>query len=366
MRIKERYNNLPIFWKITIGSVIVFIIFLMFITLAQTFLFFDWFLDHKKKYGINLHIFEDIFESYGYLIIVVSILILIISILGALFISKILLKNISELTNTMEEIKREGRLDRRVKVSKSNDEISKLCVLFNSLMDDLESSFNRERRFVQDASHELKTPLTIIKGHLSLLNRWGKDDREVLDKSIKASTEEVDRLINLVKTLLDISNLDKVNEKISGNCYNKEVVEGILNDFSILNKNYNITCNYNKIKEFPMKDIHLKQILIILLDNAIKYSGENKEINISFTESYEYKIVTVTDNGIGIPEEDIPLLFDRFYRVDKSRNSKTGGNGLGLSIAKRLAIIYGGDIGVKSKVSVGTSFRVVIPKNSPF
>lgn len=360
--IKEKYKNLPIFWKITLGSIIIFMIFLLFITIAQATVFFDWFFDHKKKYGIDLRIFEDIFESYGYLIIITTILGLIISIIGGLIISRILLGNIRELTNTMKEIKEEGKLDRRVKISNSNDEISKLGIVFNSLMDDVENSFNRERRFVQDASHELRTPLTIIKGHLSLLNRWGKDDREVLNKSIKASSEEVDRLIVLVKTLLDISKLDKVDEKIEGNCSIREVIDSVLSDFSLVNKDYNITYNYNGVTLFPMKDSHIKQLLIILIDNAIKYSKDKKDIKIEFKNEYGYSILTVEDSGIGIPEKDIPLLFDRFYRVDESRNSKTGGNGLGLSIAKRLVMIYGGTISVESELDIGSKFTIKIPE----
>lgn len=361
--IKSKYKKLPIFWKITIASAIVFSIFILFIVIAQTAVFFDWFIDHRNKYGIELKIFDDIFESYGYLIIVTAVLGLVISIIGGMAISRLFLKNIRELTNTMEQIKNEGRLDKRVTIANGGrDEISKLSIVFNSLMDDLEASFNRERRFVQDASHELKTPLTIIKGHLSLLNRWGKNDKEVLDKSIKASSEEVDRLIDLVKTLLDISKLDNLNDRISENCDIEEVLETILDDFSIIKSDYNIKVNYNGIKTFPMNELHMKQIIIILLDNAIKYSNTNKNIDIIFEEENNYKILKVIDRGIGIPKEDIPFLFDRFYRVDESRSSKTGGNGLGLSIAKKLTNIYGGNIFVCSKLGEGSIFQVKIPK----
>lgn len=113
-----------------------------------------------------------------------------------------------------------------------------------------------------------------------------------------------------------------------------------------------------------MKDSHLKQILIILIDNAIKYSKDKKDIKIEFKSKHGNSILTVEDSGIGIPEKDIPLLFDRFYRVDESRNSKTGGNGLGLSIAKRLVTIYGGIISVESKPSLGSKFTVKIPEQN--
>ncbi|WP_052950916.1 sensor histidine kinase [Clostridium baratii] len=359
---KEWYKRLPIFWKITIVSVIIFLIFLLFIGVAQTAIFFDWFFDHKNKYGIKLGIFDDIFQSYGLILIITLLFGIVISVIGGIIISRMLLSNVRDVISTMENIKKEGRLDKRVKVSRSNDEISQLGIVFNSLMDDVENSFNREKRFVQDASHELKTPLTIIKGHLSLLNRWGKNDPEVLNKSIKVSSEEVDRLIILVNNLLDMSKLENENEKLKGNCDLKEVVDIVLNDFSILNNDYKINYKNNNVYVFNMKAEHLKQILIILLDNAIKYSKREKYIDVIIEEDSNFQVLTVRDKGVGIPKDDIPFLFDRFYRVDKSRNSKTGGNGLGLSIANRIISLYGGKISVHSIVGEGTSFKVIIPK----
>ncbi|MEG1481142.1 sensor histidine kinase [Clostridium sp.] len=359
---KEKYKNLPIFWKITIASVMIFLIFLLFIGIAQSVIFFDWFFEHKNKYGIDLDIFDDIFQSYGAVLLITLFFGIVLSIIGGIIISRLLLSNVRDVIVTMENIKSEGKLDKRVKVSNSNDEISKLGRVFNSLMDDVESSFNREKRFVQDASHELKTPLTIIKGHLSLISRWGKNNPEVLDKSIKVSREEVDRLTILVKSLLDMSKFENSNETFKGSSDIKEIMDVVLNDFSILNSDYKIDYKNKGVYVFNMKGEHLKQILIILLDNAIKYSKGFNEIEVNVEEDSNYQILEVSDKGVGIPKDDIPFLFDRFYRVDKSRNSKTGGNGLGLSIANRLITMYGGSISVSSIEGVQTIFKVLIPK----
>lgn len=361
--IKEKYKKLPMLWKITIASTLVFIVFILFIVFAQTAVFIDWFIKHKNKYDIDLSIFKDMFESYGDLIMVSGALGIIISIFGGIVISKVFLKDVKKLTNTMEEIKSEGSLDKRVEIGEDRrDEFTKLGLVFNSLMDDVEDSFNREKRFVQDASHELRTPLTIIRGHLSLLNRWGKDDKEVLDKSLKTSLEEVDRLIYLVNNLLDMSKLDNLKESLSGNSNVKEVVNTVLENFKVINPEYNINVQYNNIEEFPMDKLHLKQILIIFIDNAIKYSNKNKDIDLIFEKYNERFSFEVVDRGIGISKENIDKLFNRFYRVDESRNSKTGGNGLGLSIGKKLVSAYGGKIFVKSEEGKGSTFRVIIEK----
>lgn len=359
--IKDKYKKLPMFWKITIASTIVFIVFILFIFIAQSALFLDWFIKHKNKYDIDLSIFKDMFESYWDLVIVSGILGTIISILGGVVVSKVFLKDVKKLTNTMEEIKNEGSLDKRVEIEGDRiDEFAKLGLVFNSLMDDVEDSFDREKRFVQDASHELKTPLTIIRGHLSLLNRWGKNDKEVLEKSLKTSLEEVDRLIYLVNNLLDMSKLDNIKEKLKGNSNIKEVVYTVLENFKLISPKYNINVEYNNVEEFPMDALYLKQILIIFIDNAIKYSGENKDINLIFEKYSDRFSFEVVDKGIGISKENIDKLFNRFYRVDESRNSKTGGNGLGLSISKKIVDSYGGEIFVTSKEGEGSSFKVII------
>ncbi|MEH7590503.1 HAMP domain-containing histidine kinase [Priestia megaterium] len=289
---------------------------------------------------------------------------LIFSILGGTILAKKILSNIQALTLTMKKIKTNG-LEERVPVNEKNDEFAQLGSLFNELMDSLEDSFLQQKQFVEDASHELRTPLAIIQGHLTLLNRWGKNDAAVLDKSLKSSLKEVERLTNLVQELLELSRaenslINPVDVEPINVC---TTVQHVVRNFEVVYSDYEF-----KIKHFHenlyvnISSRHLEQILIILLDNAVKYSKkEEKEVVIDCSLINEKVSLKVMDKGIGIPEEDIPYILNRFYRVDKARSRKQGGLGLGLAIAKRWVEKYHGTINIESKEGEGTNVTVVLP-----
>jgi len=289
---------------------------------------------------------------------------LIFSILGGTILAKKILSNIQALTLTMKKIKTNG-LEERVPVNEKNDEFAQLGSLFNELMDSLEDSFLQQKQFVEDASHELRTPLAIIQGHLTLLNRWGKNDAAVLDKSLKSSLKEVERLTNLVQELLELSRaenslINPVDVEPINVC---TTVQHVVRNFEVVYNDYEF-----KIKHFHenlyvnISSRHLEQILIILLDNAVKYSKkEEKEVVIDCSLINEKVSLKVMDKGIGIPKEDIPYILNRFYRVDKARSRKQGGLGLGLAIAKRWVEKYHGTINIESKEGEGTNVTVVLP-----
>ncbi len=199
-------------------------------------------------------------------------------------------------------------------------------MVFNSMMDEVEESFNSQKQFVNDASHELRTPLTIINGHLKMLDRWGKNDKETLDKSIKISLNEVERLTKLVNDLLQLSKVENelvINDNLKEvNIYN--VVSEVIYDFEMINKNVKFTYNIK---------------------------NNNNNINIS-----------VKDNGIGIPKEDIPKITDKFYRVDKSRKYNNS-FGIGLSIAMQIIKLYKGTFHIDSTVGDGTKVSVILHEN---
>ncbi|CAH0321810.1 Signal transduction histidine-protein kinase ArlS [Priestia megaterium] len=289
---------------------------------------------------------------------------LIFSILGGTILAKKILSNIQALTLTMKKIKTNG-LEERVPVNEKNDEFAQLGSLFNELMDSLEDSFLQQKQFVEDASHELRTPLAIIQGHLTLLNRWGKNDAAVLDKSLKSSLKEVERLTNLVQELLELSRAENslINPVDVEPINVWTTVQHVVKNFEVVYSDYEF-----KIKHFHenlyvnISSRHLEQILIILLDNAVKYSKkEEKEVVIDCSLINEKISLKVMDKGIGIPEEDIPYILNRFYRVDKARSRKQGGLGLGLAIAKRWVEKYHGTINIESKEGQGTNVTVVLP-----
>ncbi|MCZ0754512.1 HAMP domain-containing sensor histidine kinase [Anoxybacillus sp. J5B_2022] len=311
----------------------------------------------------NMETFDD-FRDTIFLVMVATVAgAVILSFLGGSIIAKQLLVNVQAMTNTVKRIKKNG-LNERVPVNDTNDELAQLGKLFNDLMDDLEQSFLQQKQFVEDASHELRTPLTIIKGHLTMLNRWGKHDPNVLNKSLQSSLKEVERLNQLVHELLELSRA----ESEAPNMTEWEMVDVRLVMDSVIRNFENVYADYtfrqirSESAYIRIVARHLEQIFVILLDNAVKYSQESrKEIHVSIYQEDDVAKIEVKDFGIGIPQADLPYVFRRFYRVDKARSRKQGGNGLGLSIAKRLVEKYGGTISIESKEGQGTTVVMAFP-----
>ena len=229
----------------------------------------------------------------------------------------------------------------------------------------LSSYITQQQQFVEDVSHELRTPVAVIEGHLNLLNRWGKDDPEVLEESLSASLQEITRMKSLVQEMLDLSRAEQSDFHYKNEtCLAKETIQTTVSNFQMLYPDFVFNLDDDDLDtsvEIKMYRNHFEQILIILMDNAVKYSRDRKEVIISASKSYQYVDVMIQDFGEGISEEEIEKVFNRFYRVDKARARHTGGNGLGLSIAQQLIENYQGTINVKSHVDLGTAFYLSIP-----
>ncbi|MEM5008678.1 HAMP domain-containing histidine kinase [Priestia megaterium] len=312
----------------------------------------------------NMEMSDGFMDKIFLLMLAAGVGSLIFSILGGTILAKKILSNVQALTLTMKKIKTNG-LEERVPVNEKNDEFAQLGSLFNELMDSLEDSFLQQKQFVEDASHELRTPLAIIQGHLTLLNRWGKNDAAVLDKSLKSSLKEVERLTNLVQDLLELSRVENslINPVDVEPINVLATVQHVVRNFEVLYSNYEFKIRYSHENLYVnISSRHLEQILIILLDNAVKYSKkEEKEVVIDCSLINEKVSLKVMDKGIGIPEEDIPYILNRFYRVDKARSRKQGGLGLGLAIAKRWIEKYHGTINIESKEGEGTNVTILLP-----
>ena len=182
----------------------------------------------------NMEIFDGLLEQFSLVMFLTGIGAVFLSLVGALLLSKQIVRPIQAISHSLTRIKKFG-LEERVKVPPAQDEISELAIHFNELMDQLETSFNQQKQFVEDASHELRTPLSVLNGNLMMLNRWGKDDSEVLNKSLASSLKEVDRMNKLVKDLLELSRLD--SEKTRGAAIllidPKPIIKKVVNDFEI-------------------------------------------------------------------------------------------------------------------------------------
>lgn len=252
----------------------------------------------------------------------------------------------------------------RVPEFRTHDELADLGTLFNSMLDRMERNILQQQQFVEDVSHELRTPVAIIQGHLNMLNRWGKDDPKVLNDSIEASLQEIERMKSLVQEMLDLSRAEQVEIQFANETTDIQSIGlQVFENFKLIHPEFVFLMD-DDLKGPTFVQIyrnHLEQVLIILLDNAVKYSRERKEIQISMAKNERFVEIVVQDFGQGIAKEDITRVFDRFYRVDKSRSREQGGNGLGLAIAKRLIAGYHGDLTVESVFGQGSIFKITLP-----
>ena len=308
--------------------------------------------------------FDDITDRADALpgvLLIASIFGTLVCFISGIFLTRKLLKPIQDISRTAKEITSKN-LDMRIAIDGPEDELKDLAGTFNSMIVRLEGDFEKQRRFIADASHELRTPLSVIHGHVNMLKRWGKNDPEVLSRSLDTLKKETECMSKLLENLLylakdDNNTLALERDKFPLDILLKEVVDEALlvhDEYSILIKceaGHMITADYNA----------MKQVLRNLTDNSIKYSTPPGEIVITAEQKKEGTWISVSDSGTGIPSECLPYIFDRFYRVDESRTKATGGSGLGLSIAKHIVQSHNGTITAESRPGKGTKIVIFIP-----
>ncbi|MDU4937716.1 MAG: HAMP domain-containing sensor histidine kinase [Clostridium sp.] len=287
---------------------------------------------------------------------------LVLSAIGAMYVSKKFINKLRRLIATMNEIKENG-INKRAEISELNDEVDKVNIVFNSMMDELEEAFDEQSRFVADASHELKTPLTALHGHLSMIKRWGKNDKDRLEKSLDICLNEVERLKKIVNDMLLLSKAEKEEVDLNklDEIYPKMVVYEVIEQYRVLNPNVKYIVNIEENIKMKIAPNDLKQLLIIFIDNAIKYNDkENIEIEISLLKDNSKIRLEVKDNGIGIPKDEIKNVMKRFYKVDKSRVNNNS-FGIGLSIANRVVNNYKANINIQSEINKYTKIMISFP-----
>lgn len=318
--------------------------------------------DYFNGYAIIVHsldVYEDLLNFITYLALIFGLIALFVTGIISYIFSSQVTRPLSIITEKMTQIRRDG-FQEKLHVQTNYEETDALIDTFNSMMLKLEDSFNQQKQFVEDASHELRTPLQIIRGHLNLIQRWGKKDPEVLEESLTISIEEMNRIIKLIEELLlltknDSQAMENQVEKVDVN----EEIKNRIHSFQKIHKDYHFSFNTNQdFIYININAFHLEQILLIFIDNAIKYDQVNKTIDVQTQLINNRLMIIITDYGTGIPLEDQEHIFNRFYRVDKSRSRQQGGNGLGLSIAKKLVNHYDGHISVKSEIGKYTSFTI--------
>ena len=254
-------------------------------------------------------------------------------------------------------------LDSRIDLLATQKELRGVAQAINDMLDRVNRAYSAQMRFVSDASHELRTPIAVIQGYAALLDRWGKSDPEALQESIDAIRSEAAAMERLVEQLLFLARGDNDSQPVKKEKLDLTRLAGeVLREEEMIHPDRLFLPRWGEEPVEVFADPGLmKQLMRVLMDNSVKYSGEGDKVYLRVTENQGYARVTVQDEGMGIPPEGIPHIFERFYRTDQSRDRKTGGTGLGLSIAKWIVDRHGGWFEVVSRVDVGTRLTFVIP-----
>lgn len=307
----------------------------------------------EKVYGIDDDILTPIIRIFLLIIIIMIAIAVLASVLGGHLAADSFLNTVSRFTGQISDIKEEG-LKGRLEIT-SQDELALLGIQFNSLMEAMENLLAQQNQFVSDASHELKTPLSILKVNIEMLQKWGSEDKDILEETLEVLRIEVERMNTLTQELLTLTG-GQADSQSEIQAVDGGVISELINDFRLLNKEAQITVQVKEGTFIPIKKEHLRQLLIVFLDNAVKYSKEDT------TQKIEIKCdnnsLCIKDYGIGIKPEHLDKIFDRFYRVDESRKNIDNSFGLGLSIAKKICDQYGFQITVESEWHKYTIFTV--------
>ncbi len=247
----------------------------------------------------------------------------------------------------------------------SHDEIGQLAIAFNNLIDRMAELEDKRSAFVSNASHELKTPLSIIKLLSDSLMQTENPDPEFIKEFLSDMSKEVDRLTRIIEKLLDMTKMDSSQMHMQLiHTDIRDIVRDVYDKLVPLAKNKNITLSLNQPDGeviLPIERDTLTEAIYNIADNSIKYTESGGSVTLSVSRDLGSVYVAVTDTGIGIPKEEVQKIFDRFYRVDKARARETGGTGLGLSIALDAVKLHGGHIEVKSEEEVGSRFTITLP-----
>jgi two-component system sensor histidine kinase ArlS len=272
------------------------------------------------------------------------------------------MKRLRDLAGTISNID-VTKLDKRLSVDGPQSELKNLADAINNMLNRIDEAYRAQVRFVSDASHELRTPISVIQGYINLLDRWGKNDEKTLQESIDAIKSEAENMKELIEQLLFLARGDNETLRLELEIFDcSDIIREIIKETQMIDTFHTFRIK-SDITAFVNADRQLlKQAVRILVDNSIKYTPDNGEILVSVLEDNGIVRISVQDNGMGIDPETLPYIFDRFYRSDESRARRTGGSGLGLSIAKWIIDRHGGSIEVISRKEIGTRTTILLPR----
>jgi heavy metal sensor kinase len=281
---------------------------------------------------------------------------------GGYFLIKRALTPVDRIAASAERIGSHN-LTERLPVAKTGDELERLSTTLNNMIQRLEEAFLHSRRFMADASHELRTPLTVLRGELESLVHE-KNPAAGLQERLGSALEEVERLVNIVEGLFAISRLDAGEAQAEWVQFDLAALAAATADQMALlgeDKNIKVSCSPADHVWVAGDRARMKQVVVNLLDNAIKFTPSGGTVDLNVRRHDSKAVLEVADNGMGIPPEALPRIFERFYRVDPARQRDLGGAGLGLSIVKSICLAHQGGVEAVSTPGRGSVFRVELP-----
>lgn len=293
-----------------------------------------------------------------FILLGVTLLAMIPITLSSMTLGKVVTQPIFKLIATMRASRKSGKYEKLAALD-GKDELAEMSQTFNEMMEQLEQNYQKQEKFVSNASHELKTPLTIMEGYGRLLKRQGFDNKQVADEALTAILNETARMKELIEQMLQMA---KSKDPLAFTFAQADVTQIIKETVEPLRVASGRTITFADPGRLPVStdEKRLKQLLFILLDNARKYS--DGEIQVRAWQEERAVVMEVQDHGEGIDAQHLPHLFDRFYRVQEDRARKTGGTGLGLAIAKDLADGIRAELQVESVRGDGTTMRITLPR----
>jgi signal transduction histidine kinase len=260
-----------------------------------------------------------------------------------------------------------SRLDTRIQIDDTQAELKSLAQAINGMLDRINESYRAQVRFVSDASHELRTPISVIQGYANLLDRWGKNDEKTLQESIHAIKDEAANMKDLVEQLLFLARGDNDTIMLQPEVFSlAELAREVTGEFAMIDATHHFELKAGSEAIVRADRGLIKQALRILVDNAVKYTDPGGHITLATSADGATATISVSDDGIGIKPEAVGHIFERFYRADASRARATGGAGLGLSIAQWITYRHNGHLEVLSREGIGTRISVLLPaSNAP-
>lgn len=305
---------------------------------------------------------SDVLDNLFSILLVLTPIALTVSIGGGLFLANKSLRPVDDITKAARQITAQ-KLDQQIPYRNVDDEIGRLVLTINEMITRLGVSFQQIQQFSSDVSHELRTPLAVMRGEVELALRTPRESTEYR-RVLASNLEEILRLSSIIDNLLTLTKGEMGKQGIQTQQISlSDLLEDLAEDAQVLaeKKHQHVELVINRKVVVLGDALRLRQLLLNLIDNAVKYTQEGGTIKISAGQHAHFVVVSVTDNGFGIPLEDQTRIFDRFYRVDKARSRELGGSGLGLAIAKWIAEQHHGKIEIESELHKGSTFSVYLP-----